>query len=167
MIPRRVVSLVLLGIGAATSVAAPDAPPLACEPGRGVHVVVAIAYDRRPGAPDVNAIKLVVTHPPTIGLPSGGVRDRVKTLGTTGDVRAVPGVFGTPAAPELNIVLAAFGDTPGETGDGIAPGDAVDIRFDCAGTMRPTDADVGCRVESANDIQSNPITATCAARVAP
>jgi hypothetical protein len=161
--PVKRIAILGLMLGAATSVAAPDA----CDATRGVRVVVAVDYDQRPGNADLNAVKLVVTHPSTIGLPAEAVRDRVKTLGTTGDVRAVPGVFGTPAAPQLNVVLASFGDALGETGDGIAPGDAVDVHFVCAGTTRPTEADLGCRVESANDILSNPIAATCAARVVP
>jgi hypothetical protein len=160
-------ALGLLGVGAATSVAAPDAAPLACDASRGVHVVVAVDYDRPGNNRDLNAVKLIVTYPVAIVLPAQSVRDRVKSLGATGDVRAVPGVFGTAAAPQLNLVLASFGDAPGEVGDGIPPGDAVDVHFDCAGTTRPADADLGCRVESANDILSNPITTTCAARVVP
>ncbi len=143
---------------------------MACDATRGVHVIVGVDYDRVGANRDLNAAKLVVAYPTTIRLPGAGaapeVRERVKVLGAgSGDVRAVPGVFGTAAAPQLNVVLASFADTPSDVGDGIAPGDALDIHFDCAGTGLPADADVTCRVESANDIMSNPLDVKCSTRV--
>lgn len=165
-----VATAVILGSGAATCVAAPDAGPVACDPAQGAHVVVAVKYDPAGTNRDLNAAKLVVDYPPTLRLPgektAPELRERVKVIATgTGDVRAVPGVFGTDAAPQLNLVVASFADTPAEVGDGILPGDVVDVRFDCAGIALPADATLGCRVESANDIFSNPLETTCAARL--
>jgi hypothetical protein len=160
----------ILGLGAATAVAAPDAAPIACDATHGVHVIVVVDYDRVGLNRDLNAAKLVVSYPTTVRLPGTGavpeVRDRVQVLGAgSGDVRAVPGVFGTDAAPRLNVVLASFADTPNDVGDGIAPGDVLDVHFDCAGTGLPADTDVTCRVESANDIMSNPLDVKCSTRV--
>lgn len=167
---RAALAAAILGLGAATSVAAPDAAPVACDAARGVHVIVAVDYDRTGVNRDVNATKLVVAYPTTLRLPANGagpdVRARVKVLGAgTGDIRAVPGVFGTAAAPQVNVVLAAFADTAADVGDGIAPGDVLDIHFDCTGSGLPVDADVTCSVESANDIMSNPIDVKCSTRM--
>lgn len=143
---------------------------MACDATKGAHVIVALQYDPANSNRDLNAAKVVVGHPPRLKLPSGSgnppaLRERVKVLTSGGDVRAVPGVFGTEATPELNIVVASFADTGAETGDGIPPGDVVDVHFDCAGTSAPAASELTCRVESANDIYSNPLATTCTARL--
>jgi hypothetical protein len=164
-------SLVLVGVGVATCVAAsaPDGAPMACDAAKGAHVVVAVQYDPVGTNRDLNAAKLVLDYPSTLRLPgektAPALRERVKVLASNGDVRAVPGVFGTDAAPQLNVVLASFADTPGEIGDGIPPGDVVDVHFDCAGTSLPADGRIGCRVDSANDIFSNALETTCTAQL--
>jgi hypothetical protein len=158
--------LVFVGVGVATCVAAaaPDGGPMACDATKGAHVVVAVKYDPVGTNRDLNAAKLVVEYPTTLRLVPE-LRERTRVLATKGDVRAVPGVFGTDAAPQLNLVIASFADTPGDIGDGIPPGDVVDVHFDCAGTSLPADGQIGCRVDSANDIFGNPLQTTCTARL--
>jgi hypothetical protein len=160
-----IITAITLGLGAATSVAAPDA----CDAAKGAHIVVAVKYDPAGTNRDLNAAKLIVDYPTTLRLPGDKtapeLRERIKVLATKGDVRAAPAVFGTDAAPQLNLVLASFADTGGEVGDGIPPGDVLDVHFDCAGTSLPADAQLGCRVDSANDIFSNPLETTCTVRL--
>ncbi|MCW5889680.1 MAG: hypothetical protein KIT14_03930 [bacterium] len=162
-------ALVLLASGAA--LAAPDASSV-CVGKDGVRAVVSIDYDVRETDYDLNAAKLVVVYPASVSLPGTGsadtVRQRVSALQgkQPGDVRVVAHDADAAGARDLYLVVASFADTPSEFNDGVRPGDTAAVQFDCTDGARIAADDFTCRVESSNDIHSNPLAITCTVRVA-
>ncbi len=162
-------ALVLLVSGAA--IAAPDAGT-ACVAKDGMRAVVSVDYDVHATDYDLNAAKLVVGYPTSVSLPGtasdDSVRQRVTALQgkQPGDLRVVAHDADAAGANQLFLVVASFADTPGEFDDGVRPGATAAVRFDCTDGAPISDADFTCKVESANDIHSNPLAMSCTVKIA-
>jgi hypothetical protein len=165
----RTIALVLLASGAAF--AAPDAGTV-CVAKDGVRAVVSVDYDVHETDYDLNAAKLVIGYPASVGLPGTAsddpVRQRVTALQgkQPGDLRVVAHDADAAGARKLFLVVASFADTPGEFDDGVRPGETAAVRFDCTEGARISDGDFTCQVESSNDIQSNPLAISCTVKIA-
>lgn len=146
--------------------------PVSCDPAVGYRVTVAIDYDRN--AADMNSIRVSLGYPEGVSLPGSGqdlsVQQRITILGsspadflsTGNDQDAVP-----PAGVDdtLVVLYASLADTLEDPDDGIAPGDQMEVRYDCADGARFSGDDFTCVVLDASDLTSTPITAQCTVRV--
>ncbi len=145
---------------------------IACDPAVGYRVTVAIDYDRN--AADMNSIRVSLGYPEGVSIPGSGqdpsVQERISILGANpadflsvgNDQDAVP-----PAGVDdtLVVLYASLADTLEDPDDGIAPGDQMEVRYDCAEGARFSGDDFTCLVLDASDLTSTAIAAQCTVRV--
>jgi cysteine-rich repeat protein len=146
---------------------------ISCDPAVGYRVTVAIDYDRN--AADMNSIRVSLGYPVGVSIPGTGqdpsVQQRITILGPNPadflsigndqDVQPPAGVDDT-----LTVLYASLADTLEDPDDGIAPGDQMEVHYDCADGARFSGDDFTCNVLDASDLSSTPILdAQCIVRV--
>jgi cysteine-rich repeat protein len=144
---------------------------VSCDPAIGYRITVAVDYD--PAERDLNAITFDLGYPVGVSIPGKNqepsVQERISILvGNPGDLVAIGNdkdqdTNGTDEL--LTVGYLSFADTPEVAGDGIPPGDEIEVRFDCAAGASFDGADFTCAVTSANDINGSTVPATCSVRV--
>ncbi|MCW5889679.1 MAG: DUF4215 domain-containing protein [bacterium] len=144
---------------------------VSCDPAVGYRITVSVAYD--PAERDLNAITFDLGYPVGVSIPGKAqepsVQARITILsGNEGDLIAIGNdkdVNSDGTDDLLTVGLLSFADTPEIKGDGIPPGDQVEVRFDCAEGANFAGSDFTCAVTSANDINGSEVPAACSVRV--